>query len=484
MFWPNGDRALLSTGAITIVITAAFARVRLLEVQDDLSAFARSHLLVAASLGFGWALLGLGITRTGDQHTVVMVLWVQMGLIASGLVMYMYLPVAFLSFSLPIAIPMTFMSAHYGVGGLASAIPLTILYLVVLARAAVDQCRMFVEAEATTDRLTASEAATRSADSLAALARTEAAELRAEAATARAAFSQDAAEAARIAEARRRADMITLAEHFESSVLSVADLVFSAIDKLDHSARRLAARADESAKAVGQVAFRTEAASLSVSTLAAAASQLGTTITSIAAQVDRHAALSSSAHTLAEASSSAIAGMCDRAAQISDMTSVITDVAKQTSLLALNATIEAARAGEAGRGFAVVAAEVKTLSVHTQSTAGQVSSHVQDIFAQVDVATDSVRKTVSSIDGVAGIAAAVASSIVEQRNATIEIGQAARIVADHVSDVREQVALFTEGTDAAGALTHEVSTTSRHVAVQTRQLQLATTAFLQELRSA
>lgn len=484
IFWRAADRSLLVIGAATIGIGAIVARLRLMTVGSNLNAFARFHLLVAVSLGTGWGILSLGITSIGDPHVVMMILWIQMGLIASGLVMYLYLPVAFLGFSVPIAVPMALISARYGIGGFTSALPLTALYLVVLSRAAVDQCRMFVEASATTERLISSEAAAQVANSLAVVAQAEAANARAESANLRLESIETAAKSASEAEAQRRIYMITLAEHFQTNVLSVARQVSSAVSELDGSARRLAVIAGESAGAVSEVAYRAEAASISVSTLAAAASQLGTTITNIASQVDDHATLSSDAHALAEASSGAIAGMYDRATQIGDMTSVITDVAKKTSLLALNATIEAARAGEAGRGFAVVAAEVKSLSVHTETTAGDVSSHVENIFAQVEVATDAVRKTVSSIDGVAAIATSIAGSIVEQRNATIEIGQAAEIVAGHVSDVRDQVASFAESADATGALTDEVSATSRQVFSQTDALQRVTSAFLEELRCA
>mgnify|MGYP000047030323 CR=1 FL=1 len=407
-----------------------------------------------------------------------------MGLIASGLVMYYYLPVAFLGFSVPIAIPMTIMSADYGIGGLTSASALTILYLTVLGRAAVDQCRVFVAASCATERLIDSEASTRAADSLTAAARVDAANARTEAAHLRSEHIAVAATAAGAAEAQRRNVMIELAEHFEANVLSVAQQVSAAVFDLEQSAQRLAVIADESAGAVSEVSYRAKAASSSVSALAAAANQLGTTITHIASQVDDHAALSAGAHALAEASSGAIAGMCDRATQIGNMTAVITDVAKQTSLLALNATIEAARAGEAGRGFAVVAAEVKSLSVHTQVTAGDVSSHIENIFAQVDVATDAVHKTVSSIDGVAAIATAIAESIDEQRNATIEIGKAVEVVANHVGDVRNQVTSFAESVDATGALTEEVGATSRRVYMQSTMLQQATAAFLEELRCA
>lgn len=70
----------------------------------------------------------------------------------------------------------------------------------------------------------------------------------------------------------------------------------------------------------------------------------------------------------------AMAELSHHAQSISQIMSVISDIADQTNLLALNAAIEAVRAGEAGRGFAVVADEVRKLAEKTMASTADVGN--------------------------------------------------------------------------------------------------------------
>ncbi len=68
----------------------------------------------------------------------------------------------------------------------------------------------------------------------------------------------------------------------------------------------------------------------------------------------------------------------------------INGIAAKTNLLALNATIEAARAGDAGRGFAVVAGEVKALSGATREATDQIDQVARTVAERISALHEAV----------------------------------------------------------------------------------------------
>ena len=90
--------------------------------------------------------------------------------------------------------------------------------------------------------------------------------------------------------------------------------------------------------------------------------------------------------------------LSEHAKAISQIMSVISDIADQTNLLALNAAIEAARAGEAGRGFAVVADEVRKLAEKSMASTTDVGNAINAIQHSVTKSTEQVDRAVKAIE--------------------------------------------------------------------------------------
>lgn len=203
-------------------------------------------------------------------------------------------------------------------------------------------------------------------------------------------------------------------------------------------------------------------------------------------------------HHSTEEMSKVITSLGGKSQEISQVISLITNIAEQTNLLALNAAIEAARAGEHGKGFAVVADEVRKLaeqSGHATKDVGQliseiqkevdqtvramemgqnrvkegivsvnnagkafkeitiqvdlVSSQIQDVSAaieEINASTDQLVQTINEAQKIAeqgaGYSQNVAASAEEQNASMEEIAAASGMLADMAEKLQQNVSSF------------------------------------------
>ena len=283
---------------------------------------------------------------------------------------------------------------------------------------------------------------------------------------------------------QRKADIVKLADQFESAVGEIVDTVSSASTELEASAGTLSATAERSQELTTMVASASEEASTNVQSVASATEELSSSVNEISRQVQESARMATDAVGQARATNERVGELTKAAARIGDVVELINTIAEQTNLLALNATIEAARAGEAGRGFAVVASEVKALAEQTSKATGEIGQQITGMQAATQESVSAIKEISSTIEKLSEISSNIAAAVEEQGAATQEISRNVQQAAHGTQQVSTNIIDVQRGASETGSASAQVLSAAQSLSGDSNRLKLEVGKFLQTVRAA
>ncbi len=283
---------------------------------------------------------------------------------------------------------------------------------------------------------------------------------------------------------QRKAEMVKIADAFESAVGQIVETVASASTELDSSAVTLTTTAARAQQSADRVASVSQQASANVQSVATATEELSSSVNEISRQVQESARMASEAVGQARSTTERVSELSKAAARIGDVVELINTIAGQTNLLALNATIEAARAGEAGRGFAVVASEVKALAEQTAKATGEIGQQINGIQGATQDSVNAIREISGTIERLSEISSTIAAAVEEQGAATQEIARNVQQAAQGTEQVSSNITDVQRGAADTGSASSQVLSTAQSLSSDSHRLKLEVSKFLGTIRAA
>lgn len=275
-----------------------------------------------------------------------------------------------------------------------------------------------------------------------------------------------------------------LVAQFEEVASSAVSKVAASATQLTQTASSVAQQMEDANMAAQSSSEDASSTTSNVQSVASAAEEMSATVKEISSQMQRANELVSVSVEKVSGAGISSKALSESSAKVKEVVELIANIANQINLLSLNATIESARAGEAGRGFAVVAGEVKNLANQTDSSIQEIEKVINEMRAASNQVIDSLNDIRQSVDEITEVSGSVASAVEEQSVTTNEIASNMQTAAQGTQSILTHIQSISQGIATSKDASHEVQTAAQELTKQANTLDEEIKSFLNEIRAA
>lgn len=262
------------------------------------------------------------------------------------------------------------------------------------------------------------------------------------------------------------AERAQLKDHFNNTIAKLSgiitqvaansDSIIERTSEISASSDNLSQRTENQAAALEETAAALDQITASVQSAANGAKTVEQIVNQTRGQADE-------SDRVVRQAVDAMAAIEKSSVEISQIISVIDDIAFQTNLLALNAGVEAARAGEAGKGFAVVASEVRALAQRSSTSAMEINALITQSTEQVSSGVELVKQAGNALTD-------IVKSIAEISVQVQDISAGAGEQSNAMSEINVSISQLDQVTQQNAAMAVETSDASKSLIVDAQGL--------------